>query len=116
MFIQHINKGRLKEKVWEFYDSIPNPQHKEVLSTFIKNIYEDTKGSFGSNITKRNIQTLKGVPTQSNSVDCGMFVCKYIENFILQSKVDWEEYKNWQEEILKFMAKFAYAHFLTINK
>ncbi|KAL0911444.1 hypothetical protein M5K25_019586 [Dendrobium thyrsiflorum] len=94
MFVHHINKGSLEESNFLiqpiFHISIGPffPIHKEVLPTIvqIKNIYDDMKGSFGLNITKCNIQTVKGIPTQLNSVDCGIFVCKYIEKVMLQKK------------------------------
>ncbi|KAH0466743.1 hypothetical protein IEQ34_003981 [Dendrobium chrysotoxum] len=120
IFIQHINLdsvresklivlviGRLKDKVCKLYDSLPNPEHK------IKQIHEDKAGAFPSDITTWKLQTVRGVPTQSNDYDCGIFVCKYMERVILRQKIDWASLKDWQKYMPKFRAELGYALCLT---
>ncbi|KAH0470257.1 hypothetical protein IEQ34_001815 [Dendrobium chrysotoxum] len=136
MFIQHINRdsfrdsklivqliyfkghwvliiGRLKDKVWKLYDSLPNPEHKAICSEVIKQIHEDKAGAFPSDITTWKLQTVLGVPTQLNEYDCGIFVCKYMERAILRQKTDWASLKDWQKYMPKFRAELRYALCLT---
>ncbi|KAH0464943.1 hypothetical protein IEQ34_005046 [Dendrobium chrysotoxum] len=80
--------GKLKEKVWKLYDSLPNPEHKAICTEVIKQIHEDKAGVFPSDITTWKLQTVHGIPTQSNEYDCGIFVCKYMERAILKKKTD----------------------------
>ncbi|KAL0926473.1 hypothetical protein M5K25_002707 [Dendrobium thyrsiflorum] len=109
--------GRLKERVWKLYDSLPNPQHKEICVTVVKillffdhvnELYNDMIKCFEADITKWRINIVRGNPTQSNSFDCGMFVCKYMEKVVLKDKVDWSAYKYWQNEMPRYRADFAY--------
>ncbi|XP_028547412.1 sentrin-specific protease 2-like, partial [Dendrobium catenatum] len=96
--------GKLKEKVWKMYDSLPNPEHKNICHTIIKYLHEDTIGCFSTDITKWNVQAVRGIPTQTNSYDCGMFVCKYMEKAVLRKKPDWTALKDWQTLMPKFRA------------
>ncbi|KAL0915243.1 hypothetical protein M5K25_015645 [Dendrobium thyrsiflorum] len=100
--------GRLKERVWKLYDSLPNPQHKEICVTVVNELYIDLMKCFDADITKWRINIVRGTPTQSNSFDCGMFVCKYMEKVVLKDKVDWSAYKYWQNEMPRYRADFAY--------
>ncbi|KAH0467658.1 hypothetical protein IEQ34_002691 [Dendrobium chrysotoxum] len=59
--------GRLNEKIWEFYDFLPNPKHKQILPKII-----NTKGTFYSDIRCCLVHIVRGLPTQSNSYDCGI--------------------------------------------
>ncbi|KAH0464068.1 hypothetical protein IEQ34_006854 [Dendrobium chrysotoxum] len=86
--------GRLKERIWKLYDSLPNPEHKNICYEVIKFIYEETEGAFTSNRIKWNLQTVYEISTQTNNVDCRIFVCKYMEKAILRRKVDWASYKD----------------------
>ncbi|KAH0469118.1 hypothetical protein IEQ34_002350 [Dendrobium chrysotoxum] len=52
----------------------------------IKQIHEDKAGVFPSDITTWKLQTVRGIPTQSNEYDCEIFVCKYIESAVLDRK------------------------------
>ncbi|KAH0460210.1 hypothetical protein IEQ34_010873 [Dendrobium chrysotoxum] len=49
----------------------------------------------------------------SNDVDCGIFVCKYMEKVIIRKKTDWASFKDWQKYMLKFRVELEYALFLT---
>ncbi|KAL0920179.1 hypothetical protein M5K25_009297 [Dendrobium thyrsiflorum] len=100
--------GRLKERVWKLYDSLPNPQHKEICVTVVKELYIDLINCFDADITKWRINIVRGTPTQSNSFDCGMFVCKYMEKVVAKDKVDWSAYKYWQNKMPRYRADFAY--------
>ncbi|KAI0503995.1 hypothetical protein KFK09_014942 [Dendrobium nobile] len=60
----------------------------------IKYLHEDTIGCFSSDITKWNVQAVRGIPTQSNDYDCGMFVCKYMEKAEQRKKIDWNAFKD----------------------
>ncbi|KAH0465016.1 hypothetical protein IEQ34_005119 [Dendrobium chrysotoxum] len=129
MFIQHINpnsirnnklivqpicfKGRLKDKVWKLYDSLPNPEHKAIYTEVIKQIHKDKAGAFPSDIITWKLQTVRGVPTQSNYYDCKNFACKYMERAILRQKMDWASLKDWQKYMPKFRAELRYALCLT---
>ncbi|KAH0458147.1 hypothetical protein IEQ34_013462 [Dendrobium chrysotoxum] len=105
--------GKLKEKVWKLYDSLPNPKHKAICTEVIKQIHEDKAGVFPSDITTWKLQTVRGIPTQSNEYDCGIFVCKYMERAILKKKTDWASLKEWQKYMPKFRAELGYALCLT---
>ncbi|KAH0450206.1 hypothetical protein IEQ34_020898 [Dendrobium chrysotoxum] len=105
--------GKLKEKVWKLYDSLPNPEHKAICTEVIKQIHEDKAGVFPSDITTWKLQTVRGIPTQSNEYDCGIFVCKYMEKAILKKKTDWASLKEWQKYMPKFRAELGYALCLT---
>ncbi|KAL0917117.1 hypothetical protein M5K25_012164 [Dendrobium thyrsiflorum] len=100
--------GRLKERVWKLYDSLPNPQHKDICVTVINDLFKDLNKCFDADITKWRINIVRGTPTQSNSFDCGMFVCKYMDKVVGKDKVDWTEYKFWQSDMPRFRAEFAY--------
>ncbi|KAL0906157.1 hypothetical protein M5K25_024626 [Dendrobium thyrsiflorum] len=100
--------GRLKERVWKLYDSLPNPQHKEICVTVVNELYTDLIKCFDADITKWRINIVRGTPTQSNSFDCGMFVCKYMEKVVVKDKVDWSAYKYWQNEMPRYRTDFAY--------
>ncbi|KAH0455954.1 hypothetical protein IEQ34_015986 [Dendrobium chrysotoxum] len=61
-------------------DKKPSKRSKKPISTHdIKFLHEDMEGAFTSDITKWNLQTVRGIPTQSNDVDYGMFVYKFLE-------------------------------------
>ncbi|KAL0907664.1 hypothetical protein M5K25_022086 [Dendrobium thyrsiflorum] len=100
--------GRMKERVWKLYDSLPNPQHKDICVTVINELFKDLNKCFDADITKWRINIVRGTPTQSNSFDCGMFVCKYMDKVVGKDKVDWTEYKFWQNDMPRFRAEFAY--------
>ncbi|KAH0453853.1 hypothetical protein IEQ34_018177 [Dendrobium chrysotoxum] len=85
--------GKLKEKVWKLYDSLPNPEHKAIYTEVIKQIHEDK--------------------TESNEYDYGIFVCKYMERAILKKKTDWASLKEWQKYMPKFRAELGYALYFT---
>ncbi|KAH0469094.1 hypothetical protein IEQ34_002326 [Dendrobium chrysotoxum] len=105
--------GKLKEKVWKLYDSLPNPEHKAICTEVIKQIHEDKAGVFPSDITTWKLQIVRGIPTQSNEYDCEIFVCKYMERAILKKKTDWASLKDWQKYMPKFRAELGYALCLT---
>ncbi|KAH0457833.1 hypothetical protein IEQ34_013148 [Dendrobium chrysotoxum] len=111
--------GNLKNKVWDFYDSLPKKTHRailpEVVST-ISHLYEDTTTSFATDIRRWRIRKIKQVPTQKNSVDCGMYVCKYMEAVIQPEAVVWADVKDWEDNMAKFRAEFAYAILSTTIK
>ncbi|KAH0464105.1 hypothetical protein IEQ34_006891 [Dendrobium chrysotoxum] len=108
--------GMLKENKWKFYNSLPNPMHKSIHPKIITAFYKDTKGAFDSDITRWSLYLIKGVLTKINNIDCRMFVCKYMEKIIFEGNTNWTECKNRQEEILKYMAEFAYALFCSSLK
>ncbi|KAH0457481.1 hypothetical protein IEQ34_012796 [Dendrobium chrysotoxum] len=109
--------GNLKTKVWDFYDSLPKKTHRailrEVVGTFLKlfkryyngillkswhlqisHLYEDTTTSFAMDIQRWRIRKIKQAPTQKNSVDCGMYVCKYMEAAIQPEAIVWPDVKD----------------------
>ncbi|KAH0466150.1 hypothetical protein IEQ34_006253 [Dendrobium chrysotoxum] len=96
MFIQHITPDSVRES-----------------KLIIKQIHEDKAGVFPSDITTWKLQTVRGIPTQSNEYDCGIFVCKYMERVILKKKTDWASLKEWQKYMPKFRAELGYALCLT---
>ncbi|KAH0449060.1 hypothetical protein IEQ34_022860 [Dendrobium chrysotoxum] len=79
----------------------------------IKQIHEDKAGAFPNDITTWKLQTLRGVPIQSNDYDCGIFVCKYMERVVLRQKTGWASLKDWQKYMPKFRAELGYALCLT---
>ncbi|KAI0502032.1 hypothetical protein KFK09_016977 [Dendrobium nobile] len=72
----------LKKATWYFFDSLPNPMHRAVLPLVIDHLHDETQGCFQSDIRSWKVLEAEGVPTQTNGFDCGMFVCKYMENVI----------------------------------
>ncbi|KAH0453904.1 hypothetical protein IEQ34_018228 [Dendrobium chrysotoxum] len=108
--------GNLKNKVWDFYDSLPKKTHRAILPEVISHLYEDTTTSFATDIRRWRIRRIKQVPTQKNSVDCGMYVCKYMEAVIQPEAVVWADVKDWEDNMAKFRAEFAYAILSTTIK
>ncbi|KAI0526900.1 hypothetical protein KFK09_002493 [Dendrobium nobile] len=91
----------------------------ESLKLFIEHIaslYGDCKKAFDENINKWRFKTIKKTPTQSNNTDCGIFVCKYMENIIQLNKSKWRDSKDWQEKMPKYRVEFSYALFCTALK
>ncbi|KAH0449091.1 hypothetical protein IEQ34_022891 [Dendrobium chrysotoxum] len=108
--------GNLKKIVWDFYDSLPKKNHRAVLPEVISHLYDETRNSFDQNIRLRPIQQITHVPTQKNSVDCGMYVCKYMKAIIQLKPVVWADVKDWKENMPKFRAKFEYTILYTTIK
>ncbi|KAH0449012.1 hypothetical protein IEQ34_022812 [Dendrobium chrysotoxum] len=51
---------------------------------------------FDDDIRLWPIHTIPRVPTKKNSVDCGMYICKYMEAVIRLQLVIWADLTNWQ--------------------
>ncbi|KAI0514168.1 hypothetical protein KFK09_010203 [Dendrobium nobile] len=98
----------LKKATWYFFDSLPNPMHRAVLPLVIDHLHDETQGCFQSDIRSWKVLEAEGVPTQTNGFDCGMFVCKYMENVIQPNAVKWDLLKNLQAEMPKFRAELAF--------
>ncbi|KAL0917541.1 hypothetical protein M5K25_012607, partial [Dendrobium thyrsiflorum] len=103
----------LRQKKWEFYDSLPKPTHKAILPEVIRYLYEETQNAFDEDIRLWPIETIANIPTQANSVDCGMYVCKYMETVTQLEQINWLDHTNWQDRMPIFRADFAYAIFCT---
>ncbi|KAH0448216.1 hypothetical protein IEQ34_022016 [Dendrobium chrysotoxum] len=116
IFIQHINPDSVRESKL-IVQPICFQGHWVLvvgrLKDKIKQIHEDKAGAFPSDITTWKLQTVRGVPTQSNDYDCEIFVCKYMERVVLRQKTDWASLKDWQKYMPKFRAKLGYALCLT---
>ncbi|KAI0498852.1 hypothetical protein KFK09_019748 [Dendrobium nobile] len=108
--------GYRDERKWEFYDSVPNHMHRSVAIKIIASLYRDCKKAFDDNIKKWSFKTMKNIPTQTNNTDCGMFVCKYMENIIRQKNSNWRDNKDWQEKMPMYRAEFAYGLFCSSLK
>ncbi|KAI0516184.1 hypothetical protein KFK09_008856 [Dendrobium nobile] len=108
--------GYIKQKRWEFYDSIPNPMHRSIAVKIIASLNKDCKKAFRQNITKWSFKTMKKAPTQTNNTDCGMFVYKYMENIVRQNNSSWMQRTDWQEKMPKYRAEFAYGLFCAAMK
>ncbi|PKU63964.1 Putative ubiquitin-like-specific protease 1B [Dendrobium catenatum] len=98
----------LKQSTWYYFDSLPNPMHRAVLPLVINHLHEETQGCFQTDIRSWKVQEVEGVLTQTNSYDCGMFVCKYMENVIQPNSVRWELLMDLQAEMPKFRAELAF--------
>ncbi|KAL0913829.1 hypothetical protein M5K25_017319 [Dendrobium thyrsiflorum] len=83
--------GKLEERKWDFYDSLPKPTHVAICSDVIHHFYQDTEHAFDEDIRLWPVRAVVGVPVQSNSVDCGVFVCKYMEAAIQPEAVVWPD-------------------------
>ncbi|KAH0448548.1 hypothetical protein IEQ34_022348 [Dendrobium chrysotoxum] len=44
--------GLVNERKWEFYDSVPNPMHRNISIKIIRSLYRDTEEAFDSDINK----------------------------------------------------------------
>ncbi|KAI0520210.1 hypothetical protein KFK09_007681 [Dendrobium nobile] len=98
----------LKHSTWYFFDSLPNPMHRDVLPQVINHLHEETQGSFHTDIRSWKVQEAEGIPTQTNGYDCGMFICKYMETVIQPNSVKWELLLDLQAEMPKFRAELAF--------
>ncbi|KAL0912425.1 hypothetical protein M5K25_018396 [Dendrobium thyrsiflorum] len=101
--------GKLKEK-YENYTI-----HYPIRNTnkFINELQKEMPECFESDVTKCQLYAIRGVPTQTNNYDCGMFVCKYMKKIILRSKVDWTKFKLWQKAMPRFRVEFGCSIFLS---
>ncbi|KAL0922195.1 hypothetical protein M5K25_006164 [Dendrobium thyrsiflorum] len=104
LYIKHIKKETLKRTNLLIMPIINN-NHWTLL---VNELYIDLRKCFEADITKWRMNIVRGTPTQSNSFDCGMFVCKYMEKVVLKDKVDWSAYKYWQNDMPRYRADFAY--------
>ncbi|KAH0458455.1 hypothetical protein IEQ34_013770 [Dendrobium chrysotoxum] len=101
--------GVVKGKYWAFLNSLPKDHHKEILNDVVQKLHGDVGESFDTDIRIWLINYPSGVPTQINSIDCGMFVCKYMEELVKHEDVDWEQHKNFQDKMTLFRVELAYA-------
>ncbi|KAH0461669.1 hypothetical protein IEQ34_009244 [Dendrobium chrysotoxum] len=111
-FVSHINKESVSAANLILVPIIKNSHWTLLvgnLKTKISHMYEDITNSFDTYIRGWRIQKIKQAPTQKNSVDCGMYVCKYMEAAIQPEAVVWTDVKDWQKNIAKFRAEFTYA-------
>ncbi|KAH0451796.1 hypothetical protein IEQ34_019095 [Dendrobium chrysotoxum] len=93
-----------EKEVIELFDKLDDVQ--------IKYFYEETQRVFDDNdIRQWPISPVVDAPTQKNSFDCGMFVCKYMEAVVQPQGVIWEDLKTWQDSMSKFRVEFAFALF-----
>ncbi|KAH0451139.1 hypothetical protein IEQ34_018438 [Dendrobium chrysotoxum] len=74
--------GVVKDKYWAFFYSLPKDHHKKILNDVIQKLHGDVGESFDTDIRTWPINFPSGVPTQTNSIDCGIFVCKYMEELV----------------------------------
>ncbi|KAH0451476.1 hypothetical protein IEQ34_018775 [Dendrobium chrysotoxum] len=118
-FVSHINKESVNAANLILVPIIES-SHWTLLVGNLKNkishLYEDTTTSFATDIRRWRIRKIKQVPTQKNSVDCGMYVCKYMEAVIQPEAVVWADVKDWEDNMAKFRAEFAYAILSTTIK
>ncbi|KAH0469539.1 hypothetical protein IEQ34_001097 [Dendrobium chrysotoxum] len=68
-----------------------------------------TQNSFDHDTRLWPVQTILRVLTQKNSVDCRMYICKYMKAVIQSQSIVWVDLTNWQDNMPKFRAEFAYA-------
>ncbi|KAL0905406.1 hypothetical protein M5K25_023825 [Dendrobium thyrsiflorum] len=101
--------GKLEERKWDFYDSLPKPTHVSICSDVINHLYQDTEHAFDEDIRLWPVRAVEGVPVQSNSVDCGVFVCKYMEAAIQPEALVWPDQQHWAANMPKYRAELAYA-------
>ncbi|KAH0464897.1 hypothetical protein IEQ34_005000 [Dendrobium chrysotoxum] len=101
--------GNLKNKVWDFYDSLPKKTHRAILPEVV-NI---------PSVRGHNYFICYGHSTMAdpkNQINCGMYVCKYMEAVIQPEAVVWADVKDWEDNMAKFRAEFAYAILSTTIK
>ncbi|KAH0461786.1 hypothetical protein IEQ34_009361 [Dendrobium chrysotoxum] len=73
----------------------------------ISHLYKETQNLFDHDIRLWPTYAIPRVPTQKKSVDYRMYVCKYMKIVIQPHRG--AELTDWQENMPKFRAKFAYA-------
>ncbi|XP_020573215.1 sentrin-specific protease 2-like isoform X1 [Phalaenopsis equestris] len=123
--------GTMNESKWRVYDSLPNRMHLAItqsivsynylkiehfldtfndwsLNTQIEHFLKDTSDAFEENLIKWPVVMTRGIPVQSNSYDCGVYVCKYMETLVRKEKVNWAEKKDWQELMHLFIVEIVY--------
>ncbi|KAK8944745.1 hypothetical protein KSP39_PZI008032 [Platanthera zijinensis] len=54
------------------------------------------------------IVAVNRIPKQSNVIDCGVFVLKYIETVLSPTKVSWAMRKGWQSDMSRFRAEITF--------
>ncbi|KAH0461549.1 hypothetical protein IEQ34_009124 [Dendrobium chrysotoxum] len=104
--------GVVKEKYWAFFDSLPKAAHRDILNDVVDVVHKlhgDVGEAFDTDIRTWPINYHSGVPTQTNIIDCGMFVCKYMEKLIKYENVDWEQHKNLQDNMTLFRVELTYV-------
>ncbi|PKU69894.1 Putative ubiquitin-like-specific protease 1B [Dendrobium catenatum] len=106
MFVPIINEkhwtllvANMKNKRWDFMDSLPKAMHKSTTPEVISHLYHDAEDAFEDDIRTWPIQTIPNLPTQENSVDCGMFV------YIYQEIVDLDFAQNLGQKPLRFFVR-----------
>ncbi|KAL0923142.1 hypothetical protein M5K25_007190 [Dendrobium thyrsiflorum] len=108
-FVSHVTRTAV-EKVNLILVPIIHGQHWTLL---ISHLYEETQNAYDEDIRLWPTETIANVPTQANSVECGMYVCKYMETVIQLEQINWLDHTNWQDRMPIFRADFAYALFCT---
>ncbi|KAK8954054.1 putative ubiquitin-like-specific protease 1B [Platanthera zijinensis] len=98
---------RLKERCWEFYDSLRSSRHRATLTKLIQCLYEDASDSLPANIMNWPINDVDDLPQQDNGDDCGVFVMKYMEAVMSSKTVAWKETIDWCKEMPKFRAQIT---------
>ncbi|KAL0920241.1 hypothetical protein M5K25_009362 [Dendrobium thyrsiflorum] len=76
---------------------------------WIHHFYQDTQLAFDKDIRLWPVRPVVGLPVQANSVDCGVFVCKYMEAAIQPEAVVWADQQHWAANMPKYRAELAYA-------
>ncbi|XP_020578200.1 ubiquitin-like-specific protease 1 isoform X2 [Phalaenopsis equestris] len=100
--------GTMNESKWRVYDSLPNRMHLAITQSIIEHFLKDTSDAFEEKLIKWPVVMTRGIPVQSNSYDCGVYVCKYMETLVRKEKVNWAEKKDWQELMHLFRAEIVY--------
>ncbi|KAK8950332.1 hypothetical protein KSP40_PGU000036 [Platanthera guangdongensis] len=101
--------GNLKGRYWDFYDSLPNPMHRTSLRENIRFLQEDRSEVLPGDIIDWPIHVIKGLPTQDNDNDCGIFVMKYMEASLSKDQVDWKRHSSWPKEMPRIRAEIVAA-------
>ncbi|KAH0464558.1 hypothetical protein IEQ34_007344 [Dendrobium chrysotoxum] len=81
LYIDHITDLVVIQTTF-YYDQSLNPRTGPFW--LIRALYSDTKEAFDSDIRKWKVSTITSVPKQTNSIDCAMYVCKYMERINLE--------------------------------
>ncbi|XP_020595782.1 uncharacterized protein LOC110035824 [Phalaenopsis equestris] len=100
--------GNQKDRKWRFYNSLPNKMHLGVTRDVIRHLHKDAGNAFHSDPSKWDVSTARGISTQTNSVDYGIFVCKYMKTLVQKGKNNWKDFQDWQAEMPRFRAEIVY--------
>ncbi|KAK8969393.1 hypothetical protein KSP40_PGU003934 [Platanthera guangdongensis] len=89
--------GNMKDEIWEFYDSLPNPIHLRSTHEVLKFVHEDIGRSLPARVHEWSIIPVEGIPAQESGDDCGLFVLMFMKTTVSRKKCSWRKTQSWKK-------------------